>query len=338
MNSAVISKLIIEIIICIIFVICAFLFVRIFYQVKNIKRIENFSISKNNINENSIYDKLYKFFVKLLKKISKYTKKSYFLSNYAKKLDKYLIYNKNKNITSNDFISLKIVYMLFVLILYFITCIIRIVNINLFVSLLICILSFFIIDIIIYIVYKNKRNTIESGLLQAVVIMNSAFKSGKNIYQAINIVRTSLSSPIKEEFDIIAKDLNYGLDLTTVFSRFYDRVKVDEIKYITSSLSLLNKTGGNIVSVFNMIEKHFYDKLKIKNELSSLTSSSKMLYRILTLVPFIFVIVIVTLNPTYFNPLITTKIGLVLDIIMLLMYVIYIIIIKKVLKVEKIWK
>ncbi|MDD5865824.1 MAG: type II secretion system F family protein [bacterium] len=336
MNSAVISKLIIEIIICIIFVICAFLFVRIFYQVKNIKRIENFSISKNNINENSIYDKLYKFFVKLLKKISKYTKKSYFLSNYAKKLDKYLIYNKNKNITSNDFISLKIVYMLFVLILYFITCIIRIVNINLFVSLLICILSFFIIDIIIYIVYKNKRNTIESGLLQAVVIMNSAFKSGKNIYQAINIVRTSLSSPIKEEFDIIAKDLNYGLDLTTVFSRFYDRVKVDEIKYITSSLSLLNKTGGNIVSVFNMIEKHFYDKLKIKNELSSLTSSSKMLYRILTLVPFIFVIVIVTLNPTYFNPLITTKIGLVLDIIMLLMYVIYIIIIKKVLKVEKI--
>ncbi|MGN1379480.1 MAG: type II secretion system F family protein [Bacilli bacterium] len=336
MNSAVISKLIIEIIICIIFVICAFLFVRIFFQVKNVKRIEDFSISKNNINENSIYDKLYIFFVKLLKRISKYTQKSYFLTNYAKKLDKYLIYNKNKNITSNDYISLKIVYMLFVLILYFITCIIRNININFFVSLLICILSFFIIDVIIIINYKNKRNTIESGLLQAVVIMNSAFKSGKNIYQAINIVRTSLPSPIKEEFDIIAKDLNYGLDLTTVFSRFYDRVKVDEIKYITSSLSLLNKTGGNIVSVFNMIEKHFYDKLKIKNELASLTSSSKMLYRILTFIPFVFVIVIVTLNPTYFNPLITTKIGLVLDIIMLLMYVLYIIIIKKVLKVEKI--
>ena len=122
MNSAVISKLIIEIIICIIFIICVFIFVRIFYQGKYVKRVENFSISKNNINENSIYDKLYKFLVKLLKKISKYTKKSYFLSNYAKKLDKYLIYNKNKNITSNDYISLKIVYMLFVLLLYFITC------------------------------------------------------------------------------------------------------------------------------------------------------------------------------------------------------------------------
>lgn len=336
MNSAVISKLIIEIIICIIFIICVFLFVRLFYLGKYVKRVENFSISKNNINENSIYDKLYKFLVKLLKKISKYIKKSYFLSNYAKKLDKYLIYNKNKNITSNDYISLKIVYMLFVLLLYFITCFIKNVNISFFISLIISILSFFIIDLIIIINYKNKRNTIESGLLQAVVIMNSAFKSGKNIYQAINIVRTSLSSPIKEEFDIIAKDLNYGLDLTTVFSRFYDRVKVDEIKYITSSLSLLNKTGGNIVSVFNMIEKHFYDKLKIKNELSSLTSSSKMLYKVLIFIPFIFVIIIITLNPTYFNPLITTKIGLVLDIIMLLIYILYIIVIKKILKVEKI--
>lgn len=336
MNSAVITKLIIEIIICIIFIICVFLFVRLFYQGKYVKRIEKFSISKNNINENNIYDKVYKFFVKILKKISRFTKKSYFLSNYAKKLDKYLIYNKNKNITSYDYISLKIVYMLFVLLLYFVTCIIKYVNISFFISLIISVLSFFIIDLIIIINYKNKRNTIESGLLQAVVIMNSAFKSGKNIYQAINIVRTSLSSPIKDEFDIIAKDLNYGLDLTTVFSRFYDRVKVDEIKYITSSLSLLNKTGGNIVSVFNMIEKHFYDKLKIKNELSSLTSSSKMLYKVLIFIPFIFVVIIITLNPNYFNPLITTKIGLVLDIIMLLIYILYIIVIKKILKVEKI--
>ena len=42
------------------------------------------------------------------------------------------------------------------------------------------------------------------------------------------------------------------------------------------------------------------------------------------------------LNPNYFNPLITTKIGLVLDIIMLLIYILYIIVIKKILKVEKI--
>ena len=189
-------------------------------------------------------------------------------------------------------------------------------------------------DIILIIVYKKKRNTIEAGLLQAIVIMNSAFKSGKNIWQAINIVKTSTESPIKEEFEIISKDIDYGLDLLTVFERFYNRVKVEEVKYITSSLSLLNKTGGNIVSVFNMIEKHFYDKLKIKNELNSLTSSSKMLYRILVVIPFVFIIVITMLNKDYFNPLFNNILGIFAIILAPILYTIYILVIRKILKVE----
>ena len=166
--------------------------------------------------------------------------------------------------------------------------------------------------------------------------MNSAFKSGKNIHQAIEIVKKELPSPIKEEFAIIYTDINYGLDLTVVFERFYKRVKVEEAKYITSSLSLLSKTGGNIVTVFNMIEKNFYDRLKIKNELEALTSSSKFLYRMLISLPVIFVLVIVMMNPTYFNPLIRTKLGYVIDLIIILLYVIYIIIIKKLMKVEEV--
>jgi len=167
-------------------------------------------------------------------------------------------------------------------------------------------------------------------------MMNSAFKSGKNILQAIEIVKKELPSPIKEEFEIIHKDLSYGLDLSTVFERFYKRIKLKEAKYITSSLSLLSKTGGNIVTVFNMIEKSFYDRLKIKNELAALTSSSKFLYRMLIGMPIIFVLVIITMNPTYFNPLLTTNIGYIIDVIILVLYIIYIMIIKSVMKVEEV--
>ena len=134
--------------------------------------------------------------------------------------------------------------MIFIDILYVIMSILKGVKTSLSLFIILSFLSFFMIDIILIIVYKKKRNNIEAGLLQAIVIMNSAFKSGKNIWQAINIVKTSTESPIKEEFEIISKDIDYGLDLLTVFERFYNRVKVEEVKYITTSLSLLNKTGG----------------------------------------------------------------------------------------------
>ena len=87
-----------------------------------------------------------------------------------------------------------------------------------------------------------------------------------------------------------------------------------------------------------MIEKNFYDRLKIKNELSALTSQSKLLYRLLLIIPFIFILVIVLLNPGYFNPLITTHLGFIIDGLIVVIYFVYILLVKNVMKVGKVWK
>ena len=49
--------------------------------------------------------------------------------------------------------------------------------------------------------------------------------------------------------------MKYGLSVDTVFERFARRVKLQEAVYVSSSLTVLNKTGGNIVEVFSSIEK-----------------------------------------------------------------------------------
>ena len=40
--------------------------------------------------------------------------------------------------------------------------------------------------------------------------------------------------------------------------------------YLSSSLTILNRTGGNIVAVFDSIEKTLFDKKKLKEELKRL--------------------------------------------------------------------
>ena len=61
------------------------------------------------------------------------------------------------------------------------------------------------VDLVIIYLYRDKKKLIEEQLLQAVVIMNSAFKSGKNIIQALTIV--------KNEYNV---DEIYG----TIFDNF----------------------------------------------------------------------------------------------------------------------
>ena len=120
-----------------------------------------------------------------------------------------------------------------------------------------------------------------------------------------------------------------------LYSNFFaERVQLEEITYLTASLTILNKTGGNIIKVFSSIEKSLFNKKKLKLELASLTGSSKIVVIALFLVPILFIVFVSILNPTYFVPLYTTKMGIVLMIIMILMYLVYIYFVRKIMKVR----
>jgi len=199
---------------------------------------------------------------------------------------------------------------------------------------LIIFLSYYAYNIILNIAYKKRTKHIEQDLLKAVVIMNNAFKSGYNITQAVDMVVKDLSGPIKEEFSKISYDLEYGLDLKDVFDRFYERAKIEDIKYITSTLSLLNLTGGNLVGVFTNIENSFTNNKRLKDELNSMTASSKLVYYCLLTMPILLTCILLLISPNYFAPLLTTPFGYLIILLIIILYISYILIIKRILRID----
>ncbi|MBQ2409223.1 MAG: type II secretion system F family protein, partial [Bacilli bacterium] len=182
--------------------------------------------------------------------------------------------------------------------------------------------------------YKIYYNKLENDLLQAVMIMNNAFKAGKSITQAVELVSIELDGPIGNEFNKMLVELNFGLDINVVFSRFEERVQIKEAEYLTASLSILNSTGGDIIKIFNTIEKTLIDKKKLQFELEALTASSKIILYVLFIVPFLFILFITMLEPTYFNPFFTSSFGFAIFVIIVILYLIYIYIISKLMKVR----
>ena len=93
---------------------------------------------------------------------------------------------------------------------------------------------------------------------------------------------------------------------------------------------------GNIIRVFGSIEKNFYDKKKIKDEMNSLTSSSVFMFRMLVSMPIILVLILYSISPTYFVPFFINSIGRMILLLIIILYITYVFVIKKVLKV-KLW-
>lgn len=307
---------------------------RLYRAVRFEKRLGKFAITTVNRYEISFFDKIGEYVWLIIKKISKILKKSVVFSNYGLKYNKYISFEEKNKKDGLDYVSMKFLLGFMVVIFSLISLLFNNLKLDFMILLIIFLFSFFIPDIFLSISFAKKRKMVEEDLLKAIIIMNNAFQSGRNIMQAIECVKRELDGPIEDEFKKIYLDITYGLSLDVVFNRFYDRVKIEDAKYITTSLTLLNKTGGNIIKVFSLIEKSIFDKKNLKNELRSLTSASRFVFRLLVALPLIFSSIIFILNPTYFKPLFTTGLGIVVLIIILLLYIIYILVIKKALEVK----
>lgn len=326
------SLIIILVQIVLIFVVIAIItfFIRINDTIKLEKRIARYSIKgTKNKHDKSYYDIVfdgYKLFVKKQrKKIIK------LFPTLVRKYDKYVT---DGEIRAADYVTHKLVISLLFVLLTIVAMVIQGKFITLFQFFLSLILGFYILDIILFIFNKFKKKKIENDMLRAIIIMNNAFKSGKSTIQAVEIASEKLSKPINSEFKRMHQEMKYGLSVDVVFDRFAKRLNIEEAEYLSSSLTILNRTGGNIVAVFNSIEKTMFDKKKLKEELKNSTTVSNLLVKILLVVPIVFVLIIYLLNPSYFDPFFESTTGYILLIIIFILFTIYAYLLQKIVKVD----
>ena len=298
------------------------------------KRFEDFALLSIHDKEKSFFDGVAEFLWKVVHKVAKTLQKSVFLKKYAIRYEKHIKYEDKDSITGMDYIAIKVLVGLSFIVFNILTFMFQVMEMSLISFLISFLIGFFIPDIFIHLEYQKKRKRVEEDLLKAIIIMNNSFKSGRNIMQAVQIVKEELDGPISDEFKKIYLDMTYGLSIEVVFDRFYNRVKLEDAKYITSSLTLLNKTGGNIVKVFGTIERSFFDKKKLKQEMQSLTAASIFVFRTLCFLPLFFIVAIYILNPSYFAPMFETGLGRMVLALIVLLYVLYIWIIRRILEVK----
>lgn len=322
--------ILIQILIVFLLLIILTLFIRLNNAIKLEKRISKYSIKSDPLGRGiSIFDLVYKKYFRFVRKQRKKIKKLF--PTLVKRYDKYVLY---EDVKAADYITHKLVISFILIILTIIAMAIRgrlITFIQLFVSFTV---GFYLLDVWLIIEKKINRKKVEEDMLKAIIVMNNAFKSGKSTIQAVEIASNKLPGVIGLEFKKIFEEMKYGMSVETVFSRFAKRINLEEAEYLSSSLAILNRTGGNIIAVFNSIEKTLFDKKKLKEELKNSTTVSKLVVKILMFVPVIFILIIYLFDPSYFKPFFSSTLGYILLAIILIMFVLYTYLLNRIVKVN----
>lgn len=323
---------IVQVIIMLVLFIVIVLLLRQNNSIKYERRIARYAIEPVNKKFSSLFDNARKYYDNLIIKLRKPLEKSFIIKKLSNKYEKYVVYGEDKKAV--DYVTSKLLISFGFILLVIFSQVLQERIINVFELIIYFILGYFILDI--YLIFSKRRRIklIENQMLRAIIIMNNAFKSGKSTLQAVEIASRELSEPINHEFEKMYRDMKYGLSVDTVFERFAKRIDIEEARYVSSSLTILNKTGGNIVKVFTSIEKTLFDKKKLKEELKNLTASSNLVVKLLLFVPIVFVAIIYFLNPDYFSPLFDSPLGYMILLLIFLMFIAYTWFLQKIMKVK----
>lgn len=298
------------------------------------KRFSRFSVNVIKDEDLSLFDKLKKGFNIIRKRLSKYLYKLKIFNEYSKKYEKYCDNTRIIREDPMDYMSTKVLAGFAMMLLIVTSDVFQYKNITFLQLIMTFLIGFFIPDVFLFAKEKSRKRLIEKDMLKAIIIMNNSFKSGLSIMQAIYMVSNELDGPISEEFKKMYIDLSFGLNMEVVFERFTNRIDTKEARYITTSLNVLNKTGGNIVQVFASVERNSFTRKKLQEELGALAASANAIFKILVVIPILLFLGIFILNPSYFVPLFSNPIGWILLMIIFLIYIIYIIVIRRIMKVK----
>ncbi|MFA5602610.1 MAG: type II secretion system F family protein [Bacilli bacterium] len=321
------------------FLIFVFLFIiiRLIKQIKVAKlnkRIDKYSfkkvISEKDI---SLGDYFYNAYRGIIRGITLILSKSKRIKKNANKKYKKFIKDEKLNILPVDIISIKTLSAIVLFIFYIILLNLTKKNITDFPLLIILIIGYYLPNIYYFYDYKKRIKSIEKDILNTITILNNAYKAGKSTLQAVEII-AGQESPIGREFNLLYNDLIMGIEFETAFNRLAKRTKIEEFSYIATTISISEKTGGNIIKVFSAIEKNLYNRYKINHEMKTLTANSKITIKVLIIMPIVFILGVHLLSPDFFLPLFNTTIGNMVIVIITALLILYVFFINKILKVR----
>lgn len=181
---------------------------------------------------------------------------------------------------------------------------------------------------------KRKRKQFNNQLADSLLILANSLRAGFSLLQAMEMVSLEMPNPISGEFKLTLKEMTYGTSTEIALLHLGDRVGSDDLDLLVTAVLIQRQVGGNLAEVLMNIHATIHDRIRIQQEIKTLTAQGRMSGFIIAGLPFGIAAVLTVLNPGYLKLLFTHPLGLLMLGAGLVSECIGFIIIRKIINVE----
>lgn len=181
----------------------------------------------------------------------------------------------------------------------------------------------------------EKRLAIFSEqLAEALGIIANGMRAGFSFMQAMKMVASEMADPLGAEFTRTLSELNLGVSFEEGFTSLLERIPSKELELVVNALLIQRTTGGNLSELLETMQETIRGRVRLKEELNTLTAQGKMSSWIITLLPPFIAIYLNFMNPEYFQPMFKEPLGWLMIGFSVFFILIGWIIIRKIVRIE----
>lgn len=154
--------------------------------------------------------------------------------------------------------------------------------------------------------YANKLRRQMPDMIELVV---SATLAGLPIAESFASVAREISSPTKEEFERISRDLTLGVAIDEALLRLFRRTQVAEYAIFAVTLGVQSRSGGKLSEVVMRLADTIRQRLALSERAGALAGEAKFSAYALSVLPFIGGGFMVFTQPGFLDPLLNDPRG-----------------------------
>jgi len=181
---------------------------------------------------------------------------------------------------------------------------------------------------------KKKRRQFDNQLADALMVLANSLRAGFSLLQAMEMVSQEMPNPISGEFHLALREMTYGTDTETALIHLSERVGSDVLDLLVTAMLIQRQAGGNLAEVLLNIHATIQDRLRIQQEIKTLTAQGKMSGYVIGALPFVIAALLSVINPSYLSVLFTNPIGWAMLAGGLISQLIGLLIIRKIITIE----
>ncbi len=182
--------------------------------------------------------------------------------------------------------------------------------------------------------WERRCTQLTDQMVDGLTIMGNSVKAGQSLSQALERVVENTTGPLAQEFNLILNKIRLGMAVEEALNEFGERIPKPDVQMFVTSVNILKETGGNLAETFQTIVLTIRERQKVEKKIQALTAQGTMQAIIISLVPFVLMVVFLLVDPNYIMPLFTRPLGWFILVVMLALQTIGLVVMKKIVSIK----